>query len=111
MTAASASPPGGGGFTTGMRTLHWATASLLVGSYVSAWAISSATSSAGASWLTLLHRSCGLAVLTLTAVRLVWRRRTRIPKLPPDTPALQQRAARTTVIGLYGCWCCSLCWD
>ena len=101
MTAAVTLAQRSVGYTAAMRTMHWASASLLIGSYASAWAISSATSSDGVSRLMLLHRSFGLAILTLTAIRFCWRQRAALPELPPDVPPLQRLAAKGNVIGLY----------
>ena len=101
MTAASASPPHGAGYSVGMRALHWATAALLVGSYASAWTVSLASSNAGATQLVLLHRTCGVIILVMTAKRFVWRQRTGTPHLPADVPILQRMAARANVVGLY----------
>ncbi len=90
MTLASA-PPRAAGYSAAMRTLHWATAALLVGSYISTWVMSEAMSSAEITRLVTLHRSFGLAILTLTAIRLLWRRRISVPRAPFDMPALQGR--------------------
>ena len=100
MTLASAPPPATG-YSAAMRTLHWATAALLIGSYVSTWVISGAMSSAEITRLVMLHRSFSLAILTLTAIRLLWRWRTSVPPPPVDMPALQRAAARANVVGLY----------
>ena len=89
------------GHTAAMRAMHWLSASLLVGSYTSAWTVSFATSSAGALRLVMFHRSFGLLILTITAIRLVWRQWTRMPALPADLPGLQRLAARANVVGLY----------
>ncbi len=85
-----------------MGTMHWTSAMLLIGSYVTAWTISSATTSVEVAELTHFHRSFGLMILTLTAIRLVLRQRTRIALLPSDIPRFQRLAARLNVIGLYG---------
>jgi cytochrome b561 len=90
------------GYTVTMRTVHWTSAMLLIGSYATAWTISSASTSVEIAELTRIHRSFGLIILTLTAIRLVWRQRERIPQLPPDIPRWQRLAARLNVVGLYG---------
>ena len=89
------------GHTAAMRAMHWVSASLLVGSYATAWTVSFTTSSAGATRLIALHRTIGLAIFTLTAARLVLRQRTDMPQLPAGTPRWQRIAARFNVIGLY----------
>jgi cytochrome b561 len=47
-----------------------------------------------------LHKSIGLTVLALAAVRLAWRAAERRPTLPP-TPDWQRRAAQATHVPLY----------
>lgn len=101
MTGAAGLAPPGLGHTAAMRTMHWASASLLAGSYATAWTVSLATSSGGATRLVGFHRSLGLLILALTATRLLWRQRTRMPDLPGDVPHLQRLAARANVVGLY----------
>ncbi len=81
--------------------MHWVSASLLIGSYTTAWTVSFATSNVGTTRLILLHRSFGLVILTVTAIRVLWRQRTRMPGLPAGVPELQRIAARANVIGLY----------
>ena len=87
--------------TAAIRTMHWVSASLLVGSYATAWTVSFATSNASAARLILLHRSFGVVIFTVTAIRFAWRQRTRMPDLPTDVPKLQRKAARANVVGLY----------
>jgi superoxide oxidase len=89
------------GYAVAMRAMHWATSALLIGSYLTAWVISDATKSVEVADVTRVHRLFGLIILTLTAVRLIWRQRTRMPPLPSDMPRLQQLAAKLNVIGLY----------
>jgi cytochrome b561 len=96
-----ASPPDGARYTTAMRALHWGTALLLVGSYSSIWAVASASSRAGAAQLILFHRSFGLVILILTAIRFWWRQRSPVPELPRDLPAWQRLAARANEAMLY----------
>lgn len=89
------------GHTAAMRTMHWASASLLIGSYATAWTVSLATSNAATMQLIRLHRAFGVLILAVTVIRFVWRRRTRMPELPADLPLPQRVAARAAVIGLY----------
>lgn len=87
--------------TAGMRTLHWITAALVLAAYLAAWAIEDAATPAQGEGLMTLHRSLGLAILGLTALRLAWRRRAGVPPLPPDLPRTQRLAARAGVAALY----------
>jgi cytochrome b561 len=88
-------------YTAAMRSMHWSTVSLLIGSYSTAWAVEAASSSAEKAGLVLLHRSFGVTILILTAIRLTWRQRTQVPKLPADVPTAQRIAARASVVGFY----------
>ncbi len=47
-----------------------------------------------------LHKSIGLTLLALAALRLLWRSTQRRPSLPP-MPAWQERAASATHVALY----------
>lgn len=94
-----------------MRVMHCVNTTLVAGSCASAWTVSFATSNAGAAGLILLHRSFGVAILTVTAIRFAWRRRTRMPELSADVPKLQRLAARTNVVGSTSCWRYNRCWD
>lgn len=48
-----------------------------------------------------LHKSIGVAILALAAVRLVWRLTHRPPPLPAEIPPLEQKAAHAGHILLY----------
>jgi cytochrome b561 len=94
-----AEPPA---YPRAMQAIHWTTVALLVCAYVAAWMIDGASSRDQAAWLVMLHRSFGVTILLITATRLVIRRRTRIPPLPADLPAVQRIAAKFSVVLLYG---------
>ncbi len=49
-----------------------------------------------------LHKSTGLSILLLVAVRITWRRMHPVPALPP-MPAWQAKAARINHLLLYAC--------
>ncbi len=89
------------GYTAAMRTMHWFTTSLLIGSYGTALLMGSASSSAELAGLMRVHRTFGAAILILTTIRLAWRQRTRVPELPADLPTVQRQAARASVVSLY----------
>jgi cytochrome b561 len=84
-----------------MRAMHWLTAALLLFTYPLAWSIEQAPSADVAARLVMLHRSFGVAVLLLTLMRLIWRRRTSIPP-PPGLPGWQRLAAKANAMALYG---------
>ena len=94
-------PERGQGYTRAMQIMHWVTVALLFGAYLLAWAAGNAETGVEAAWLVMLHRSFGLTILALTAIRFAWRQRSRVPPLPADVPAIQQLAARASAMGLY----------
>jgi hypothetical protein len=86
-------------YSPAMQAMHWATLVLLICAYVAAWMIDGAESRDPAAWLVMLHRSLGITILLVTAIRLAIRRQTRIPSLPADLTAIQRIAARTSAQG------------
>jgi cytochrome b561 len=48
-----------------------------------------------------LHKSIGLTIFALTALRLLWRLSGRVPEPVPDTPGWQHAIANLTHWGLY----------
>jgi cytochrome b561 len=88
-------------YTNTLQAIHWGTAALLLGSYPAAWMIDSAGSGAETAWLLMVHRSCGVTLLLLTALRLCFRQRTRIPPLPIDVPMLLRFTAQACASSLY----------
>lgn len=48
-----------------------------------------------------LHKSVGISILAVSALRLAWRWIKRPPPLPPSTPVWQAVAAKVTHAGLY----------
>src|SRR5262245_8503629 len=47
------------------------------------------------------HKSIGMTVLLLVALRLIWRFSTSVPALPTDTPAWERHAAHASHFLLY----------
>jgi cytochrome b561 len=89
------------GFTGPMRAIHWNTVVLVLGTYSAAWMIDADAGSAETDWLVTLHRSFGVMILLITALRLALRQYTVVPKLPADLPAVLCIAARASVSLLY----------
>ena len=87
-------------FPGAMVTIHWATAALMVAVVVLAWIIPRGQSDYKTTLL-LLHRSIGMVLLALTALRLVVRHMSTLP--PEDTTVLwlETLAARVTHVLLY----------
>jgi len=52
-------------------------------------------------WLYQLHKSFGVSLFALLAVRLVWRQISPPPPMPAGMPAWERRAARAAHAGLY----------
>jgi cytochrome b561 len=84
-----------------IRTVHWLTLGLIVGVYAAAWVAHSGLAGDWYQPVMQLHRSLGLTVQALTVLRLAWRSRTRVPKLPDDLATIQKLAARATEGMLY----------
>jgi cytochrome b561 len=89
-------------YTSVMRTLHWSTVVLVLCGFAAGWTMEDAPSQAERAGLIMLHRSLGVTILLLTAIRLAVRVRSPIPPLPSDMPLLQRIAARLNIAGLYG---------
>ena len=70
----------------------------MIGVYAAAFSIDGAADPA---WYIMLHRSFGVAIVMITIARLAWRRRSRIPHLPSDVPAIQKLAANINMVALY----------
>ena len=90
------------GYSLAARSFHWITAALVL--TMLPIGIAMATFDLGGAVedpLYHIHRSIGALVLTITAVRLIYRLRHPAPPLPADMPAWQQVAARATHWGLY----------
>ena len=75
-------------YSPAMQAMHWATLVLLICAYVAALMIDGAESRDPAAWLVMLHRSLGITILLVTAIRLAIRRQTRIPSLPAASGGL-----------------------
>ncbi|MGO1075936.1 cytochrome b [Inquilinus sp. CA228] len=63
-----------GRYTTPAQWLHWVSAALMLAVLVLAWVMESLPNGdASRATVVMLHKSVGLTILGLTAVRLVWR--------------------------------------
>ena len=90
------------GYSLAARSFHWITAALVL--TMLPIGIAMATFDLGGAVedpLYHIHRSIGALVLTIAAVRLIYRLRNPAPPLPADMPGWQQVAARATHWGLY----------
>ena len=83
--------------------VHWTTLILVTALFAVAWLLGQAQDGASAAQLLTLHRSLGVTVWGLTALRLGWRLTgAKFPPFPTSMPPLQQLAAKLSEYGLYG---------
>lgn len=85
----------------GTRLLHWLSAALLAGAFGLAWSFDALGPGETAGRLVTIHRSVGLTILGITALRLAWRGFHPLPPLPRG-PAWEHWLARAVQTGLYG---------
>jgi cytochrome b561 len=89
------------GYGLAMQAMHWTTVALMISTCVAVWMVDAVGTREQAAWLVMLHRSLGVTIMLLTPLRFAVRRRTRLPGLPADVPALQRAAARASARLLY----------
>ena len=101
-TLADRFPPPGGRYTATAQALHWITAVLFIGQVVLAWTlvVRAEGDPSISPWITL-HKSIGMTILALVAVRLAWRASHPAPPLPPRMPLWEKVLARTNHWLLY----------
>ena len=82
--------------------LHWAIAVLVIGQFAWGWWMQDIPKQPVGPRVDAfnLHKSVGLTILALMAVRVVWRLTHRPPRLPA-MPSWQHAAARFTHVALY----------
>lgn len=91
-------------YTRTARWLHWILATLIVFLLGLGWYMMSVEHRpGGARSLFDLHKSLGLAVLVLVALRLAWRLAHPAAPLPDYVPPWQKKLATATEWGLYVC--------
>jgi cytochrome b561/polyisoprenoid-binding protein YceI len=92
-------------YTAVAIVLHWAIAAAILSNLLIGWwmkgAIDEAATQARAIAAFQLHKSIGLTVLLLTALRVLWRFTHKPPPLPPDMVAWQRFAAKGTHWAFY----------
>lgn len=86
---------------TTAKLFHWLIALLILGNLgLGYWANDLPRSPDKAYWF-YWHKTIGLTVLWLAALRLLWRLTSLVPPLPPTTPAWQRIAAGGSHFLLY----------
>jgi cytochrome b561 len=89
------------GFTIG---LHWMTVLLVLALFASAWlhALAESRQSNFTAALLQLHRSFGVTIWVVTAVRLVWRlTKASLPPFPTQMTKLHRATVKLSEYGLY----------
>jgi cytochrome b561 len=84
--------------------MHWTSALLVLALFASAWlhAVAEAQHSDLTPFLLQIHRSLGITVWTITALRLAWRlAKARVPPLSPQLTKLHRVVVKLGECGLY----------
>jgi cytochrome b561 len=89
------------GFGLPSRALHWASALVVLLAWVLGTTMESLPKGAPRQTGFEIHVGFGAIVLTLVALRLLWRLANPMPALPPGTPLWQRLAAQAVHVGLY----------
>ena len=84
------------------QSLHWLVALLIVVIAIIGLTMGDLPNSPRKISVYSLHKSLGLTVLALAALRLAWRLYAGAPQHVPGTPQWQRWAASTTHVALYG---------
>jgi cytochrome b561 len=82
--------------------LHWATAALILAAILFAWIVLLTPKGALHDNLLTIHRSFGVSVFTVAALRILWRVTHRAPRPPRSLPRWQRWTAAGTHWLLYG---------
>ncbi len=83
------------------QTLHWLIALMILALVVVGFILDELPKSPKSFWVFDLHKSAGLTVLALMALRVLWRLYAGAPAPVPGTPPWQERVARITHWGIY----------
>ena len=83
------------------KFFHWTTAALVFVQLAIGWMAVSWRLSPTKAHLYVWHKSIGMLLLVLVALRLLWRFANATPALPPDIPGWQCRLARASYVMLY----------
>lgn len=88
-------------FGTTARLLHWIMAVLVIAMFVAGNVMTMGIDRPLQDLLFVFHKSTGVILLLLIALRIVWRLTHPAPPLPASVPKLQRIAAYATHLGLY----------
>ena len=99
---ARARPLRTGRYNATAQALHWVVAVLMFAVIILAWVMTNmADNAAWRGSLYTLHKSIGLTILALVAVRLAWRAARPPPRLPGTLAAWERAAASASHVMLY----------
>ncbi len=90
-----------GEYNAAAKALHWLVALLVFVLFPLAWVMDDFTNPIQKFQAYNLHKSLGITVLALMAVRLGWRLLTGAPALPLSIPPLERAAAKLGHLALY----------
>jgi len=96
-----ATPPAPWRYSTPAIVLHWLLAALIVFMTVLGWLMMEVEHEPGGERWFVLHKSIGLILLALVALRVLWRLGHRPEALPADVPRWQVRLSAVTQVLLY----------
>lgn len=88
-------------YTSTAQALHWLTVLLVLAILPVAWVVVSLPHGPFRSWLFVVHRSLGVTILAVVAIRLAWRARHPAPCLPGGTPRALEWVGRLNHWLLY----------
>jgi cytochrome b561 len=88
-------------YGTVAQTLHWLIAALVLVMFGLGWYMAGLPLSLRKFELYQLHKSIGVTIFVLAAVRLLWRLFNPAPPLPASMPTWQHAAARASHVLLY----------
>jgi cytochrome b561 len=83
------------------QAFHWLIAALIVVQFTLAWSADDLPIGARKLVLLARHKSFGMTILMLAALRLLWRLFNRPPELPPGMTTLEKKLARATHVLFY----------
>jgi len=81
--------------------LHWLTAALVIAAICLIWTVQLVPRGELRTTLLFLHRSCGVTIFVLAALRLSWRASHAVPPPPTGVPVWQQQAGSAVHWLLY----------